>query len=140
MAHTEPADEEPETPSGVSADTPKGRSAFRRMGRELTSEELQSPGVTKILMDDVDRLEVENRRLSSFETKYHLADKNVAILTNKLAVAKSFEIISTGTIAIGGVLAGFVPSLSSNTVHVAFTAFAAVALIVTGVIAKWKAA
>lgn len=135
MAEIEPADDEPEEAAGPS-DTPKGRSAFRRMGRELTSEELQSPGVTKILLDDVERLEADNKRLSNFETKFHSADKNVAILTNKLAVGKSFEIVSTGTIAIGGVLAGLVTSL---TTHQIFVSFAAAVLIATGVFAKWKA-
>ena len=60
MNDSETSDDQATDASRGSPETPKGqRQAFSRMRRSLTEEEESNPLLSKILMDDVDRLERE---------------------------------------------------------------------------------
>jgi len=58
----------------------KGRRAFSKLRRELTDEELSSPAVQRLLIDDIERLEKENGKLSDYQDSYYTADKKAAVL------------------------------------------------------------
>ena len=56
--HQELAPED--TGEGTPLSHSKGRRAFSKLRRELTDEELSSPAVQRLLLDDIERLEKEN--------------------------------------------------------------------------------
>lgn len=83
---------------------PKGRRSFAKMRRELTEEELSTPAVQKILMDDIERLESENEFLTEYKDKYHEADKLAAILKEREKRNIAMEIVHGVGLTVGAVL------------------------------------
>lgn len=88
---------------------PKVRRALASVKRELTDEELASPGVQKLLLDMLQRAEEENAALKPFRDKYYEADKQKGILEEKLKLHVAFEVISTAGIAVGAAAIVFAP-------------------------------
>ena len=132
-------DTAPEDPGGgTSSSTRKGRSVFRNVRRELTEDELSNPAVKRMLLGDIERLEDENSALKNFENRYHEADKETAVLKEKLKNSNSGEILSSVCLMVGSALLGLAPAVigSSETsfgwVGLAF----AVVLITGGVFSK----
>ena len=95
-------------------DAPKSHLVFSRLKRELSDEELSSPGVQKLLLDYLAQAEAEIATLKSFREMFHSADKRNGVLEEKLKVNTSAEVVSTGTIAIGGVILGYATQLTST--------------------------
>ena len=89
--HQEIAPED--TGEGAPLSHSKGRRAFSKLRRELTDEELSSPAVQRMLIDDIERLEKENGRLSDYQDSYYAADKNSAVLNEKLKTSVAQEVI-----------------------------------------------
>jgi len=108
MQQDERADEEPEE-EGVASETPKGRRSFARMRRELTDEELKSPGVQKILLDETERLESDCAALRLYVDRFYAADKERAILAEKLKPQTATDIFSGGALAVGSAMVGYAP-------------------------------
>ena len=79
----------------------KGRKAFAKIRREITDDELQTPAVQRMLMDEIDRLERENLELIVFRDKFHSANRKVAILEEQAKKSRADEIIFTACIALG---------------------------------------
>ena len=93
----------------VAEPLPKVRKALSRLKRELSEEELATPGVQKMLVEELERVEDENNDLKTFREKFHTADKDLAIANQKLKGWRSMEIISTGCIAVGAAALVYVP-------------------------------
>jgi hypothetical protein len=140
MADEEPVDEEPGVSGTPSAILPKGRRSFRHARRELTDEELPETGVTKMMLDEIDRLEGECFSLRELSDRFHDADKQVGILEEKLKQRTGFDILTGGALAIGSALTGFAPNMwSSNHLATIVVALAGFVLTAVGVVAKVKA-
>lgn len=92
----------------------KGRRAFSNLRRELTDDELSSPAVQRLLLDDIERLEKENGRLGGYQDLYYAADKNAAVLREKLKTHVALEVIFGVCLTIGAALMGYAPSLWSS--------------------------
>ena len=90
-------------------DAPKSHRAFSRLKRELSDEDLNSPGVQKLLLDYLERAEEENASLKSVLEKYHEADKKNVVLEQKLRTNTAAEVMSTGCVAIGAAALVYVP-------------------------------
>lgn len=95
-------------------ETSKSRPAFAGLTRGLSDEDLKSAGAQKLLLDTLVRVEEENVSLRRFQEKYHEADKNNAVLKEALKTKLAFEIISTGTLAMGSAALGYARSLTST--------------------------
>jgi hypothetical protein len=91
-------------------DVPKSRRALSRLKRELSDDDLASPGVQKLLLDSLERIEEENAGLKSLREKYHQADKQNGVLEEKLKTSTSVEIVSMGSLAVGAAALGYAPS------------------------------
>ena len=89
----------------------KGRRAFSKLRRELTDEELSSPAVQRLLIDDIERLEKENGRLGEYQDSFYSADKKAAVLNEKLRPSVAQEVIFGVCLTVGAALIGFSPSL-----------------------------
>lgn len=62
----------------------KGRQALSNVRRELSEEELSSPAVQRMLLDELDRLETEAGELKEFKDRFYSADKDAAVLGERL--------------------------------------------------------
>jgi len=118
-------------------ETPKSHRAFSRLKRELSDEDLNSPGVQKLLLEYLAQAEEEIASLKSFRDKYYEADKRNGALEEKHKVYVAAEVLSTGTIAVGAaafVYGAAIPTTNQPTAALA-TAFGAV-LTLVGILAK----
>ena len=52
----------------------KGRQALSNVPRELSEEEISSPAVQRMLLDELDRLETEAGELGEFKDRFYSAD------------------------------------------------------------------
>ena len=82
-------------------EAPKTHRAFSRLKRELSDEELNSPGVQKLLLDYLAQADDEITTLKSFRDKFYEADKRNGVLEEKWRVHIAAEVLSTGMIAVG---------------------------------------
>ncbi len=102
-------------PSGASIagdiTTTKPASALAGISRSLTEDELSSSGARKLIIDRLDKAEMDVVLLREYEAKYHEADKKVAILTEKATQANSFEILYGASLVLGSIFSGLAPIL-----------------------------
>jgi len=82
------------------------RLALTNFRRELSEDELKSPGVAKMLMDDIDTLSQELAEVKETAEKFHDADKKLAILQERFKTRMAVEVVSTGAVTVGSLLVG----------------------------------
>jgi len=134
----EPTDQEP-IPSVSSA--PKSPRALSRVQRDLSDDELESPGARKLLLARLDEAEGQLSRLTDICDKYHEADKKVAVLSEKLKNHYFVEALYGAALSIGALLVGLSPTIWQSHPHVAYSLIAAGAVLMGGAIAAkvyWK--
>lgn len=106
MEEPELPDEEPviEVPAEEQPfPAPKGRRSFSRVSRELTEQELKSPGVLKLIIEDSERLERERGELVDYRDRFYAAREEIANLQARIKRSVAFEILSSALLVIGGV-------------------------------------
>lgn len=115
----------------------KGRKAFRKVRRELSDEELASPAVQRLLIDEIERLEKESGELKLFRNDYYEADKNLGIKTEKLKVSIAQDVMFGVCLSVGSGMIGLAPSIWNPNNHFGPSVLVAGAiLIVGGIVAK----
>ena len=82
------------------------RQSFGGLRRQLSEEELSGPGVQKMLLDEIDRLDGELVQASDMAEKFHVADKDAAILRERFKSHTALELISTASLTVGSVALG----------------------------------
>ena len=97
----------------VAPPVPKARKALSRLKRELSDDELSSPGVQKLLVEELERVEEEKRELEKYRDKYHTTDRQVAVLEEKLKRTLAGEVLSSGCLTIGAAALGYAPAVWS---------------------------
>jgi hypothetical protein len=121
----------PAVPKGTS-----GRKSFAKLRRELSDEELSSPAVQRMLIDEIERLDTERNDLASFRSKFHDSDKRAAILEERFKGKISIEIIHVACITVGAAALGYAPSIWQNQPTAWMAAIFGVVLIIAGLAAK----
>jgi hypothetical protein len=112
------------------------RRAFSSYRRELNDKEPASRAIIKILLDDIDRLEDETERLSEYRDRFYKADKEAAILRQRLCASVAQEVISMTCMTLSGIIIGAAFSISPDTwVRVGVIVIGSV-LLLAGIIAK----
>lgn len=86
------------------------RQALRDLRRELTDEDLASPGVQKMLLDDLERADSECELLTAYVTRFHDTDKRAAVLDEKLRTQTALEIAFGVGVGLGCAIMGMAPS------------------------------
>lgn len=127
-----PEDNSPDPVSSVV----KGRQAFNKITRELTDKELSNAAVQRLLLDELDRLEIENEEKKEIQLKFHETDKKVSLLEQKNKVNIGFEILSSASLTIGAAALGYAPMLWQHQPSGYITLVFGGVLIVVGVVAK----
>lgn len=98
----------------VETQIPKTRRVLSRVEREISEKDLGTPGVQKMLIDDLERAEEEKNDLKMFRDKFYTADKELAVATEKLKSRLSIDMISTGCIALGAAAFVYAPEAWKN--------------------------
>jgi len=109
MADTEIPEEDSATPVADNTPQPK-RKALSRIKRELTDEDLASPGVQKLLIDQIEKTEEQLNDLERYRDKFYQTDKDLAVSNGKLKRHGALEILSSGALAVGGAAVGYAPN------------------------------
>lgn len=126
-----PGDEQPPAIKGTS-----GRKSFAKLRRELSDDELASPAVQRMLIDEIERLDSERIDLSSYRTKYHDSDKRAAVLDEKFKGKIAIEIIHVACITVGAAALGYAPSIWQSQPTAWIVAIFGLVLVLAGIIAK----
>lgn len=120
MANEQDIEIEPQDSSSTS-ETDEGaalkgikRRSFSKLRRELDEDELNTPAVQKLLIDDIERLERENNELVDYRDRYYQANTEKAVLNQKLRSSISQEIVSVVCMTVGAAALGYAPALWSN--------------------------
>jgi len=79
---------------------------YTNIKRELSEEELKSPAVQKLLLNEHDKLEQRISELEGYVERFHNSDKLRAILDEKLKTTNAFEILYSFCLTAGSALAG----------------------------------
>ena len=120
----------------VEALLPKTRKALSRVNRELSEEDLATPGVQKMLIEELERAEEENNELRTFREKFYVADKELAVSKQRMKGWSSMEIISTGCIAVGAAALVYVPEAWKSQPNGWIALVFGAVLTVVGIVAK----
>jgi phosphotransacetylase len=137
MTNQEQADIEPEdTGEGTHVSHSKGRRAFINVRRELSDDELLSPAVQRMLIDDIERLEKEKFELSEYCEKFYEADKRSAILEEKVKSSVSQEVIFSVCLTVGSAALGYAPSVWASQPTGYISIVFGVVLIIGGIASK----
>lgn len=83
--------------------------ALSRLKRELTDEELATPGALKMLLEELERRREENSTLQSYRDRFYQSDKLLSIANEKLNSNRAIEIISTACLAVGAAALVYAP-------------------------------
>jgi hypothetical protein len=127
-------DESGATP--VRPGVPRAKRALSRLKRELTQEEICQPGVQKMLLEDLERVEGENKELRVFRDKYYETSLNVAVFEAERKRSIAWEVLSSGCVALGSAAIGFAPSMwTSQPAGWAALTFGAIILLV-GIVSR----
>lgn len=90
-----------------SALAPTGRrQAFRAIRRHLSDDELSSPGVQRLILEDLERAESERSELQKYVDRFHEADKIAAVLRERVGAVQSLDIMFGVALGLGGTLIG----------------------------------
>ncbi len=114
----------------------RGRRALMNVKRELTEEDMESPAVKRMLVNEIDKLEQEKQDLVRFRERFHEVDKLNAVLSGKMNVSLAKDVLFTLFLSAGSAVLGFVPSLWVSQPNGYIALVFALFMLIAGVIAK----
>lgn len=122
--------------SGGTEHIKSSRKAFSKLATELTDEELSSSGAQKMLLAEINRLESQALHSEGFRDKFHIADKESAVLKEKENTFIFSEILYSVSLTLGAALIGLTPSIKDSDISPALICGIGIILVVGSVIAK----
>jgi hypothetical protein len=111
-----------------------------KLRRELADEELNNPAVQKLLLGEIDRLELRANELESFESRFHQSDKEKAVLEEKLKAHNALDILHSFCLAAGSAIMGLSSLVKINETGWIFLVVGGL-LVLGGILSKygkWK--
>ncbi len=103
----------PDQTAGATTPT-SGRPAFRDIRRELSNEDLASPGVQKLLLDGWERADAQCEILNGYVERFHEADKRAAILEEKNRTVAALDIMFAVGVGVGCAIIALAPLFWSD--------------------------
>ena len=85
------------------------KQVFKNLQKELSDEELKSPGITKLILEMLASAETERDEFKLFVEKFHKADKDAAVLCEQIKTNKINEILFGVGVGLGGAIIGLAP-------------------------------
>lgn len=136
MASNEQPDQEPEVKSPVVVSLVKGRQSLSRIRRELSDEELASPAVQRLLIDEIERLDRDCSDLQEYRNKYHTAYTEHRVLQERLKKSLAGEIISGVCFSLAGAAFGYAPTVWNQQLNGEIAVSFGVILMVTAIASR----
>ena len=90
-----------------------GRNALSGIHRQLAPENLAEPGVQKLLIELLDCAERDRDDLKPYVSLYHDADRERAVLVEKLHKDRSVDVMFGVGLSVGGAVIGLAPFFDS---------------------------
>jgi hypothetical protein len=116
----------------------KNRRAFSQLRLELSDDDLKSPGVQKMLLNEIDRLEKDLIDLGSYRENFHVVDKEKAVLQQKYKTLIWSEVLYSFGLALGPLLIGVSFSIKDYSVFILWSGVAlSIMSIIARIIDKW---
>lgn len=116
MGEVEAKDVEPRGVKHINPSEQKGtQKALENIQRNLTQEDLDSPGTQKMILAELERLQEANKDLEEFRDKYHGADKERDVLKEKLNSNKADEILYSASLTMSSAIFGISFSITEDT-------------------------
>ncbi|MCF6355295.1 MAG: hypothetical protein L3J26_09395 [Candidatus Polarisedimenticolaceae bacterium] len=112
------------------------KKAFSKLATELSDDDLSSPGVQKMLLSEIERLESTALASDGFKGKFHQKDKECAVLKEKEKTFVFSEILYSVSLTLGAALIGITPSLTATNVSPNVVGVIGVLLVIGAVVAK----
>lgn len=85
------------------------RLALSDIKKQLSDDEMAQSGVVKLLLELLQESDNDRESLRPFVNQYYFADKNAAVLIEKLKTYKSIEVFFGVGLGLGGVIIGLSP-------------------------------
>lgn len=112
------------------------RQAFSKVRRPLSEEELSSPAVQRLLLDELDRLEQLVSELSEYQNSFHELEKELAMLRERTRKSTALEILSGVCLTFGACLIGLTPYLWRSRLQGYLSLVIGGSLIICGIISR----
>lgn len=90
-----------------------------------------------MLIDEVERLEIETTSLSEYRERAFAAEKHVAVLEERAKKSLSGEMIFGGCLALAGAAMGYAPSAWSHQPAGALALTFGLVLMILGIVARY---
>lgn len=107
------------------------------MKRELSDEDLNSPGTQRLILNELDKYEECSKLLEEYKTKYYKSETSRAVLEERANTSDSFEILYSASLSFGAMLVGLTPSLIDKAVGW-FVGGVGLLLLALGITAKYR--
>ena len=85
--------------------------SLSKIPRELSEEELATPGAQRMLLGLLDRLGSEVEILDRYRDRFHNCDKEKSVLSVRLNQSNSKDIVLGAALATGSLFIGLAPSI-----------------------------
>jgi hypothetical protein len=127
--------EEQATRQPVSVEKSAG-GPFAKVRGELTEEEFANPAVSRMLLDRIADLEHRLQEENQFRSQFHDADKNRAVLEEKLKIRISSDIGFGVSMSVGSILISAGATFWSAQPYGVISMWSGIALLLGGVISR----
>ena len=90
------------------------RDALSAVDRMLQVSDMKVPGVQKLVLDRLDKAELQVKALEKLREDYYSTREKLVVAESTLKRLTSMEILQDGALAAGALMFGFVPSAWGN--------------------------
>lgn len=119
-----------------SAEPAMTRRAFSKVRRQLSEEELSSPAVQRLLLDELDHLEQQVIELSKYIESSHELEKENAVLRERTRKSSASEIMYGVCLTVGASLIGLTPYLWRSRLQGYLSLGIGGILIISGIVSR----
>ena len=109
---------------------------YSKLRRELSDDELSNPAVQKLLISEIDKLEIRVAELEICEKNFYEVDKAKAVLEEKMKTHNSQEILYSFCLSIGSAIMGLSSLVKINETGWIFLVVGGL-LIIGGILSKF---
>jgi len=137
IEHDALTDEVGATP--VASNTDKPRKTHSMLKRELSQEDLSQPGVQKMLLGELDKLEEEKSELTPYRDKYYETKLQLGITQEKLKTSDAADIVYGAMMTMGALILGYTPSAWDPNKPTGYLCLGVgIVIVIIGIVAKVK--
>jgi hypothetical protein len=122
----------------IGGDLKSPKKPYSKLAVELTGEDLKSPGVQKLLLAEISRLEHHSLKYDFCKDELSSAKQKCAVLEEKQKTHALLEVLYTAGLGVGAVLIGLTPSVKESTFSPLVVLGLGVILILVAIAAKLR--